>query len=366
MSGVLMNGSGKVLLKDGGAVLRKPYLKSWGYAQAKADGTTELYDWVFKCFSEGFSVSERTIDGSTYAVDGGAAGEEYEGFRKIVVPLIQFQIPAESYLAVWDCLDRVVRYNWELCYHVKNQEFLDEDGNNARETGKTIVSVAMIVPNDTQRLHAQTKMAEATALVKAKVLEVCGVSAGDGLTEVQKRNVTKVIHDWIMERTSYKPTENEQDDEYYWSQLAYSALTDEENIKPVCAGYTAAVAYLCSMYGITAVFVSGEATDGVDTGQHAWNMVAFGLPYGVYSSVPSDWAAIDLTWDDKRHDGTKEGTPWEYFCTDKAYHEYGTAEETRTNDDRGYPVSVPTATCAYTGNTLYGIAESDWKDGDSQ
>ena len=365
MRGVLANKRQKVLFMHDKVIALKPYLKTWGYTQSKNEGATVMYDWVFKCLQDGFSVEERIIDGKTYVVDGGPAPEEYEGFRKIIVPIPQFKLSGNEYMTIWDCLDRVARYNQELCYHVKGQEFLDEDGNNARQSGKMIVSVTMFVPNDTQRKHMQIKMKEAVAQITEKVVEICGVSVGDKLTKIQKWSVTKVIHDWIMERTYYNLNHEAIKDTaaYYLTQLAYSALTDEADVKPICAGYTAAMAYLCNMYRINCVFVSGFAVDDTVTKptDHAWNIVSFTLPYGEYSSDPSQWAAMDLTWDDKRLDEIKQGTPWEYFCTDKVYHEHGDSEITRTLDDRGYPFGdyettiAPTATYPYTGNTLFDI-----------
>lgn len=403
--------NGRVLTSNGAALINKPpYADLWGYAQAKADGTTSAYEWIYNCMADGFSVQARTVDGYSepIAVDGGAVNTMIvEGelrFHRLNIPIYQFNVNVAQTVRRW--VARVVRENPVLCYvdHMSSFPVQIERVNNA-DSSSRIVYFSLICPDDALRQYEREKIAAGITAAKAKVKQVSGIAPSCAvLTEMQKRNVAKILHDWIMERTSYKTgVLDDQTPENYWSQTAYSALTDDVDVKPVCAGYSVALAYLLNFYGIYCVYVQGGP--GSSTSGHAWNLVSFKLPIGTYTPTPGLWSSIDLTIDDNVYDaayspykGYNAGdqcvnfrrvwtcivpvapgeqwsaekweldesagddvTAWRQFCSDRVY---GSAESPRrTPNSRGYPImppAVPTAYYPYYGSDLYGIAEADW------
>lgn len=417
----ILTKNGKALCTSGGALVSVPrYFHLWGYHQAKNDVTTErhdwaaVYDWIYQCFSEGLSAGQRTITvggtGYTFNSDGGDAlssGSIYKtGFRRIVVPLIQFGITSNT--ANNDQISRVVkqvtRDNQTLCYYKTGFEVNTINGatpSGQVSYGGKVGYFTIIVPNDTQRTAAQARIEQAVTAIKAKVKEVTGYTTEAARSWTasdwkKRRNVVKVIHDWIMDHTNYK--DSEDDASKYWSQVAYSPFAKADGIFPVCAGYASALVYLCNLYHINALYVGG-GTNG-RSGGHAWAMMSFVLPMGNFTADATKWAAIDLTWDDSFYDrkfsaertytvgqgcfgpdgdwwvchtavttpgawtGTENWTwtssgtgysTWWCFAVDGMYTRDG-----RNNGARGFPVSVPTAYYPYYGSDLYGIAEADW------
>ena len=231
--------NGKVLRTSGGVLVSVPrYFYLWGYHQAKNDVTTErhdwaaVYDWIYQCFSEGLSAGQRTITvgGTSYTfdADGGDAlrrGEIYKtGFRRIVVPMIQFGITSNT--ANNDQISRVVtqvtRDNQTLCYYKIGFEVNTINGatpSGQVSYGGKVGYFTIIIPNDTQRAAAQARIAQAVTAIKAKVKEVTGYTTEASRSWTasdwkKRRNVVKVIHDWILEHTNYKETEDETSK--YW------------------------------------------------------------------------------------------------------------------------------------------------------
>lgn len=417
--------NGRVLTRSGGAILaRAPrYLKLWGYYQAQHDSTTEphdwaaVYDWIYECFAAGLSAGQRELEvgGQTYEfeTDGGIAlvgGDEYKpGFRKLVVPMISFAITnnTDNSEQVSRVITQVLRDNQALSYYKVGYEVNQVNGAAPAwqvNYGGRIGYFSIIVPNDTLRAEAQARIAQAVMAIKAKVKEVTGYSVADarGWTAAdwkKRRNVVKVIHDWMMEHTNYK--DSEDNSSKYWSQTAYATFAKQDGIFPVCAGYSSALVYVCNLYGINAVYVGG-GTNG-RTGGHAWTLLSLLLPMGDFSADATKWAAIDLTWDDGVYDRYYElqfssektyaqgqqvvyafdgwechtdiTTPgawtgednwvqlthsglyssWWCFAVDGMYTRDG-----RNNGARGFPVSAPGAYYPYRGTELYGISEADW------
>lgn len=358
---VLINSAGNALTKNGRIIATKPYSKLWGYALAKSDGTIDVYDWIYRCFEDGFSVGARTVNGASYTVDAGDASAYMEGFRWLTIPMIQFNIEDSegSRRKIRFHFLRVIQDNPVLCYYIVAQnpvyylQFTSVEGK--------IETVKMVAPNDNMRRNAQIEIDKTVAVVKDKVLDICGVAAGDTLTATQKRNVTKCLHDWLMDHTTYS------DNKGYWSHTMFSALDGDATYEPVCDGYSLALQYLCNLYGINCVYVAGSVdADHLEYENHAWNMVSFVLPIGKYDNDEYKWSAVDLTYDDGRYDGRETRARidwWGYFCTDKVYHHNNDSTQTRWNSPKGYPVSIPAALYPYNGNTLYGIAEEDWEQG---
>jgi len=396
------------VLTSGGMVLavKPPYADLWGYAQAKAENKADVYEYIYQCMADGFTVQTRTVEGyaDPITVDGGAVAD-LEGFRRLVIPLYQFNITSNA--VVYDWISRVVRDNFELCYASVSSTFR-ATFTKVGGSGSRIISVAIIVPNDTLRAHARDKMVAAVEPLKAKVREVLNLMPRDDMTEIQKRNLVKVVHDWLLERTYYLPHLPGELDDFtvpnYWSQTAYSALTDEVIVKPVCVGYASATAYLLNKYLINCVYVEGYA-EGT---YHAWNMVSFACPMGTFDADNAKWMHHDVNMDDDWYDmpfdttkdykygdkavynettgrpypgdrwfctvpvsagqwtgannWVRENTvlqnthyPWEFCLSNSGVYNY-------VQDDRGFPCSAPAKKWTYTGDTLYGIAEADWTE----
>lgn len=401
----LLTRNGKALTSSGNALaVYPPYINGWGYAQAKAENKTEVYEYIYGCMVDGFSVKTRTVDeyAEPITVDGGAV-EGLDGFRRLVIPLYQFNITSQK--TVYNWIFRVVRDNHYLCYATVSTTF-NAQFTKVGGSGSRIISVGVIVPNDALRSHAQEKILSATAVLRGKVRDVCGIRAGDRHTETEKRNLVKVVHDWLLERTYYLPhLPGELDDftvKNYWAQTAYSALTDEVVAKPVCAGYAAATSYLLKTFGINCVYVEGYA----EGAYHSWNMVSFDCALGIFDSNNAKWMHHDVNmdddWYDMPFDTTKDykygdkvvynettGLPYpgdRWFCTVPvtAGPWTGTENWVRENtalrnthypwefcmansdvynyvqDGSGFPCSAPSKVFRYTGDTLYGIADEDW------
>lgn len=85
----------------------------------------------------------------------------------------------------------------------------------------------------------------------------------------------KVIHDWIVNKTSY-----------ITSGPSYKSEADGAIVygKALCEGYSKAFMYLAQAAGIPTICVSGISNGG----GHMWNMVQVG----------GQWYHVDVTWDD--------------------------------------------------------------------
>lgn len=348
----------KILTKNGSAIARIP----WGYYQAMQWNAVDLYNWIYSCFRDGFSRSE-----SYY----GDASEYMTGIQKLLIPLSDFSFKNTEMnkKLIANILLNVATDNPEFCYNV-NMTLINEtvyNGYTLEDDGTFFTNVWVYAPNDNLRNIARAKLLAAVNDAKEAVSLYCnGITTSSELSENQKRNVTKILHDWIMDKTHYAETIN------YWSKTAFSAIVNDSNDGvsgfPVCTGYAEALSYLCGLYGINAVYVEGQVGASQNSQpeiiNHAWNMVSFILPYGKFDNDPSKWAAIDLTYDDGRQDNPEKDAYWKYFCTDSIYHSNGSIKQTRVNSSKGYPVDVPTKKYQYYGSILYGISEGDWGNGE--
>lgn len=406
-------------LASGESVLCKmpPYWKQWNYLQAIAEGTKEIYEWYHKCFSEGFTVQTRTVEdgqGNSYTitVDGGDGSvvfdgvTYFEGFRRIVIPVVQFGLTdttANRSLVSGTFPWRVIADDPLLLNTTLRPAYDTVNGK--------IKTVSFVAPTEEMRAAARTAISEGVAALKAAVrTHTAAKYGGSGLrprdfnTEAKKRDVAKIIHDWLMDNVNY----GRMDD--YWGKTMYSAIALNSDSAPICSGWSYAFAYLCRLYGINAIYVEGTTRGG----EHAWNYVSFELPIGTYTADASKWSAVDVTWDDtpdaKLYSATTRYVPssdpshpvyvfyqdndpnfgdmhryicnkeslgilptnteywtvntartygfWRYFCTGTVYNETGV---TRTNNAKmTYPVTEPTAYYPYYGDTRFGIAEEDW------
>ena len=144
------------------------------------------------------------------------------------------------------------------------------------------------------------------------------------LTSIQKRNVVKVIHDYLVRHNIYGSSTTP----HTGNQIAWSALSNHVT-EPVCAGYARAFAYLCTMWGITSLIVPGYVSSE-SNGNHMWNEVHYGQKKASQCTSSSDWSEMDVTWDDPTfsdQDDSQHTTPypdylrWKYFNVTTAWIE---------------------------------------------
>ena len=101
------------------------------------------------------------------------------------------------------------------------------------------------------------------------------------------------------------------------SNIAYVDGKDAHNIygalvngKCVCEGYARSFQYICSLYGIDVICVSGDGNNGTTAEAHMWNMIK--MNDGV-------WYYMDVTWDDPLVNGSDSGKVYyDYFLVGSA------------------------------------------------
>lgn len=434
----ILTRNGRALVTSGGVLATLPrYRKLWGYYQATHTVTAEphdwagIYEWIYGCLSDGLSAGYRriTVGETTYVFpsDGGDAPLlNVTELRRIVIPLIQFQISnnENNRAIVKRTMTQLVRENHELILYVSGFEVNTINGTpmtGQPDFGGKIGYVTIRIPNDELRKTWQRSLASAVASVTAKVYEVTGYTAADAgtwrISDWQKRrDVVKVIHDWLLVQTRYPKADDPEEiaGSKYWGQLACTAMVLDPAHYPVCTAFAGALAYVCNLYSINAIVVSGDAgvsPDGeIGTGSenHAWAILSLTAGFGDFPEDAVSWTAIDETWDnDKYHkiyspdeyyswprqciyegalyvcisdEPVKGVLPtdstyyalvadadhydpgfWANMMTSRVYYKNGVDEpQTRTNGRNGYPVQVPVYYCPYYGkgeNDLYDVTK---------
>lgn len=372
----------------------EPYLNEWGWKCCVEDGTTEMYEWLYRCLKESFDVEQRSIivtdaDGNETAyactVDGGddilkavetaMDADLVDSYyattadaRILRLPVPQFALPNEDTLR--HVLYRVVLDNPELCCPIY-PSVKTVDGAEVLflpigyDDGCKYIYTVM--PTAAKRSQMVARMRAAAEMVKDKIYYLYGIMPGDELTADQSKRVCKVIHDYIILHGN--PSCSADGDRVpYWSHMGYAAF--DSSLKANCSGYTQAFNYIARMYGITAIYMSGRAYldingdgDSADTGEfggHAW--VAVQLTGEAYSADPADWTCIDVYWDEPEHETSIGEVPahddviWRYFMTSaEIYSEgYPTHEITIASGYGAYPmVGNPSGNYPYEGDNIY-------------
>ena len=95
----------------------------------------------------------------------------------------------------------------------------------------------------------------------------------------------KYLHDAIIAACSYDLSAAENPSATNPSFTAYSALVSG---KAVCEGYAKAMKLLLDSVGVKSLYITGTASNGQDSGGHAWNIV----------NVSGKWYYLDATFDD--------------------------------------------------------------------
>lgn len=374
--------NGKALRGENGVIAVKPYADMWGYQQSKLAEQIGLYDWIYQCLYEGFSVASRTVDGVTYTIDGGNSGISHatgydpdQELHWLVIPLAQFDIPADTDTATsveaFSAVFRVISDNPELLatlspsfYSVtkangKVSTFLMHFPYNMTALRQKRREIKLIVPTIDSYVTTQT-----TYSMASKPTTTAGKAA-----------VAGALHDWLVANVD----NNTGSEPYYWTHNAYNCLQQATPRYTDCNGFAVAYAYLCNLYGINCIptyggvgDVEGGATSEPEGRQnHEWNMLSLTLPIGTYSADPSAWYAVDVRMDEYvddtfrteqssvywKEDGDRVTTDtpgWSrrrFFLSDKVYGESGFVRlhkgrsdhdyTLRANNAIGYPVDVP-------------------------
>jgi hypothetical protein len=120
------------------------------------------------------------------------------------------------------------------------------------------------------------------------VLKVCEKILTDA--RANSRSVPEMelyIHDWLVDNMEYDTAELEN----------YGGVPDPDHDNPygalvnglgICSGYTRSFQLLMDLAGIECISVYGHSNNGMEYGDHAWNLV----------HLDEDWYIVDVTWDD--------------------------------------------------------------------
>ena len=102
----------------------------------------------------------------------------------------------------------------------------------------------------------------------------------------------KIIHDYIINTTSYDKERSDNKKVNYKSDNAYGALIENYAI---CGGYTDAMMLFLEKFNVPNIKISTE--------NHIWN----------YLKIDNEWLHLDLTWDDPVTNDGKEILDDSYF-----------------------------------------------------
>ncbi|MBO5240408.1 MAG: hypothetical protein J6B56_03170 [Clostridia bacterium] len=128
---------------------------------------------------------------------------------------------------------------------------------------------------------ASTRL-ETQALIEAFALD-CAAYVEQAQTQTEQ---AITIYDYLINRIEYAYEEDgvtPQDDRFAHS-IAGAPLG-----AGVCETYAKTFDYLCELFGIECITVSGDAVQGENSGGHAWNIV----------KLENEWHAVDVTWGDR-------------------------------------------------------------------
>lgn len=111
-------------------------------------------------------------------------------------------------------------------------------------------------------------------LIKSKVQDIIKNEVKD---EKDKKEIIKIIHDYIINNSKYDSDKSDKNITNYYSSIAYGPLLQGYGL---CGGYTDAMAIFLDYYNIPNYKVISE--------NHVWNAVY----------LDNNWYHLDLTWDD--------------------------------------------------------------------
>ncbi|MBQ3736199.1 MAG: hypothetical protein II855_04620 [Candidatus Methanomethylophilaceae archaeon] len=209
---------------------------------------------------------------STYYYDKLTANGK-KAYTAIVKGLMEFNPHIETGVAgdanaIWDAV-RAIRYDRQDLFQMPrgNIQYSPADGR------------LDLIYGITEDKYNEMRDAVLKALIPMdRALMGCG--------SVYERVLA--IHDYIVSNTQYVKTDNAWD--------IYGTLVEG---KCVCEGYARTFQYVCSLYGIEAICVSGDGYGSGDKPEnHMWNLVRMN---------DGRWYGMDVTWDDPLVGGKDSG-----------------------------------------------------------
>ena len=140
------------------------------------------------------------------------------------------------------------------------------------------------------------------------MVNACRALLTDGMSELER---TMIIHDFVVQRINYAYESNGKTPEN--AAWAHNIIGVASKGWGVCESYAKTLDFLCSMFGLDVLTVTGFAGE-----PHAWNVV----------DIDGKWYCIDATWND-----TGDNDSLSYDCFGLSYnnmivaHRYDTPEE---------------------------------------
>ncbi len=131
-----------------------------------------------------------------------------------------------------------------------------------------------------------------------------------GVSNKSNYEKVKAIHDYVCDLITW--TDGEED----WVSSMWGALTKR---KALCNAYALCMYKLLVEAGVPCKYIGGKAGTGVDSGGHAWNIVALG----------DKWYNLDTTWDD---DDDNKSWGYDYFLKGSSDFDEEDPEQIHTMD----------------------------------
>lgn len=155
--------------------------------------------------------------------------------------------------------------------------FQDIETTRYEATGKVIIKIKY------------TYQKEEIEQIKSKILEIMKAKVTNTMTIEEK---IKVIHDYVIETTTYDSKKSDENINQYQSHIAYGPLFEGYG---VCNGYADTMKLFLNSLGVESIKIASE--------NHIWNLVY----------LDGKWLHLDLTWDDPVLDNGKEIIDYEYY-----------------------------------------------------
>ena len=197
----------------------------------------------------------------------------------------------------------------DIIYIANNQYYLSDVNGfvhpfNSFDTIETTYDTFKRIKVNIVKTYTDVEIEKLTA----KVEEI----AKDVVKDVtDKKEIIKLIHDYIINNSKYDQKRAENNIITYASNTAYGVLFEGYGI---CSGYADAMALFLNYYKIPNYKISSE--------NHVWNAVF----------LDGEWLHLDLTWDDPLTDSNEDLVLHDYFLIttdkllelDKTQHSFNT------------------------------------------
>jgi len=293
----------------------KDFTDQWGWDELSGNkALQELYTRIYNSYVNNGKkpIIYTSFDGSGEITQNAIFNSSEQGFDSMFNEMNgkYLCIPVEDLNLDYYDVDRVQRIVEYDCPHLLYQWKYETDGD--------------LYDSDTGQIyfHLVPYFNESTANKMLKTMdstfkEICGIikqyynidyvedtfyNNNRRYTKTQKKQIAKVIHDWIETHNHYGDTSMEATkppwvDGIMLNQIAYPALSKGE-YDPICASYARAFKYCCDRWGISCLIVVGHVGNERD-GNHDWNMVSYEQKTPKECGMTgSYWQEVDCTHDD--------------------------------------------------------------------